>query len=70
MSGMRPSLQGGFRCEITRITVSGVLDELYSQLIPLSRVAVQARQSTEAGTVSILSSLWRAGMATPLRWLS
>jgi hypothetical protein len=27
-------------------TVAGVLDELYSQLIPLSGVAVQARQST------------------------
>jgi hypothetical protein len=69
MSGMRPSLQGGFRCEITRITVAGVLDEPYSQLSQLSRVAVQARQSTEAGTVSILCSLWRAGVATPLSWL-
>jgi hypothetical protein len=62
MSGMRPSPPRGFRCEITRITVAEVLDELYSQLSPLSRVAVQARQSTEAGTVSILCSLLRAGI--------
>ncbi len=33
--------------------VAGVLDEPYSQLIPLSGVAVQARQSISAGTVSI-----------------
>jgi hypothetical protein len=37
--------------------VAGVLDKPYSQLIPLSRVAVQARQSIQAGTVSILCSL-------------
>jgi hypothetical protein len=38
-------------------SVAGVLDELYSQLTPLSGVAAQARQSTSAGTVSILCSL-------------
>ncbi len=37
--------------------VAGVLDEQYSQRTPLSGVAVQARQSTEAGRVSILCSL-------------
>jgi hypothetical protein len=37
--------------------VAGVLGEPYSQLLPLSGVAVQARQSTQAGTVSILCSL-------------
>ncbi len=37
--------------------VAGVLDESYSQLTPLSGVTVQARQSTKAGTVSILCSL-------------
>jgi hypothetical protein len=47
--------------------VAGVLDEPYSQLTPLSGVAVQARQTTKAGTVSRLSYVaWRAGMATPL----
>jgi hypothetical protein len=35
---------------------------------PLSGVAVQARQSAQAGTVSILCSQ-RAGIATPLSWL-
>ncbi len=35
----------------------GVLNEPYSQLTPLSGVAVQARQSTKAGTVSSLCSL-------------
>ncbi len=34
------------------VTVAGVLDEPYSQLIPLSGVALQARQITQAGTVS------------------
>ncbi len=38
-------------------SVVGVLDEAYGQLIPLSGVAVQARQSTEAGNVIILCSL-------------
>jgi hypothetical protein len=38
-----------------------------SQLIPLNGVAVQARQTTKAGTVSIRN---RDGMATPLSWLS
>jgi hypothetical protein len=37
--------------------VTGVLDEPYNHLAPLSGVAVQARQSTKAGTVSILCSL-------------
>jgi hypothetical protein len=37
--------------------VAGVLDELYSQLTPLSGVAVEARLSTQAGTMSILCSL-------------
>jgi hypothetical protein len=37
--------------------VTGVLDEPYNHLAPLSGVAVQARQSTKAGTVSILRSL-------------
>jgi hypothetical protein len=39
-------------------SVAGVLDEPFSQLIPLSGVAVQARQSIEAGTFVA----WRAGM--------
>ncbi len=38
-------------------SVVGVLDKPYSQLIPLSGVAVQARQSTLTGTGSILCSL-------------
>jgi hypothetical protein len=38
-------------------SVAEVLDEPYSQLTPLSGVAVQARQSTYAGTMSILCSL-------------
>ncbi len=51
--------------------VAGVLDEPYSQLTPLSGVAVQARQSTQAGTVFILCRLGSGGpMATPLSWLS
>jgi hypothetical protein len=41
--------------------VAGVLDESYSQLIPLSGEAVQSRpaslQRLEPGTVSILCSL-------------
>jgi hypothetical protein len=37
--------------------VTEVLDKTYSQLTPLSEVAVQARQSTRARTVSILCSL-------------
>ncbi len=37
--------------------VAGVLDEPYSQLYPLSRAAVQARQSAKAETGSILCSL-------------
>ncbi len=51
------------------LPVAGVLDEPYSQLIPHSRVAVQARQSTKAVIVSILCSL--AGRyGTPLSWLT
>ena len=51
--------------------MAGVLDEPYSQLSPLSGVAVQARQSTKAGAVSILQYVaWRAGMTTPLSGLS
>jgi hypothetical protein len=38
-------------------SVAGVLDEPYSQLNPLSGVAVQGRQFTYARTVSILCSL-------------
>jgi hypothetical protein len=42
-----------------------------TQLIPLSGVAVQARQSTQAGTVSILCSLaGRCGYSAELAWLS
>ncbi len=37
--------------------VAGVLDEPYSQLTPLSWVAVQARLSTESGTVSNVHSI-------------
>ncbi len=55
--------------------VAGVLDKPYSQLTPLSRVAVQAHQST-VHTVgwnrfhpTVLYVAWRAGMATPLSWL-
>ncbi len=48
-------------------TVAGVLDEPYSQLTPLSGVAVQARESTQAATVSILQYVaWRAGKAIQL----
>ncbi len=36
---------------------AGVLDEPYSQLTPVNGAAVQAGQSTQAGTVSILCSL-------------
>jgi hypothetical protein len=37
--------------------VTGVLDEPFSQITPLSGVAAQARQCTWAETVSILCSL-------------
>jgi hypothetical protein len=52
---------------------SGVLDEPYGRLIPLSGVAVQARQSSYIGwnrvhCPSYVS--WRAGKSTPLRGLS
>jgi hypothetical protein len=36
--------------------VAGVLDDSFSQLTPLRGVAVQARQRTLAGTVSVLCS--------------
>jgi hypothetical protein len=49
-------------------SVAEVLDEPYSQLNPLSGVAVQGRQYTKAGTVSVVA--WRAGMATQLNELS
>ncbi len=39
------------------LSVAGVLDEPYIQLTPLSEEAKLARQSTRAGTVSILFSL-------------
>ncbi len=55
------------------VPVAVVLDEPDGQLIPLSGVVVQARQSTYVGTMSILSILctvvWRAGIATPLSML-
>jgi hypothetical protein len=34
------------QCRQVQFPVAGVLDEPYSQLTPLSRVAVQSRQST------------------------
>ncbi len=47
--------------------VAGVLDEHFSQLNQLSGVGVQARQFTQAGTVSILCSLkGRYGYSTEL----
>jgi hypothetical protein len=52
-------------------SVAGVLDEPFSQLTLLSGVALQARQSTQAGTVSIICYVaWWAGMANPLNGLS
>jgi hypothetical protein len=51
--------------------VAGVLDEPYSQLSPLSGVAVEARQSTVHTLEPCPSYVaWRAGMATPLSGLS
>jgi hypothetical protein len=53
--------------------VAGVLDELYSQLSPLRGVAVQAPQSTKAGTrtVSILCSIaGRHGFSAELAGLA
>jgi hypothetical protein len=53
--------------------VAGVLKEPFSQLNPLSGVAVQARQSTQAGsgTVYILCSLaGRYGYSAELAYLS
>jgi hypothetical protein len=48
-------IQHGFTCFPS---VVEVLDEPFSQPIPLSGVAVQAHQSIEAGTFVA----WRAGM--------
>jgi hypothetical protein len=42
-------------------TVAGVLDEPFSQLTPLCGVAVQARQSTQAGTGGPSYVAWRDG---------
>jgi hypothetical protein len=53
------------------LNCSQVLDESDSQLIPLSGEAVQARQSTFAGIVSILNSLaCRYGYSAELAYLS
>jgi hypothetical protein len=60
----KDTMKGGFRTGRQnrqdgtgkRTPVASVLDEDYSQLTPLNGVAVQARQSTSAGTVSILCS--------------
>ncbi len=52
------------------ITVAGVLDEPYSQLITLSGVAVQARQSAYRLELYPSYVAWRASMATPLSGLS
>jgi hypothetical protein len=48
--------------------MAGVLDELYSQLTPLSGVAVQVRQYRLEPCPSYVA--WWVGMATPLNWLS
>jgi hypothetical protein len=51
--------------------VAGVSNEPYSQLSPLSGVAVQARQSTVHRLESCPSYVaWQAGTATPLSGLS
>jgi hypothetical protein len=47
------------------LSVTGVLDEPYSQLSPLSGVAIQARQSTRLEPCPSYAA-WRAGMATQL----
>jgi hypothetical protein len=46
-----------------------LLDEPYSQLTPLSGVAVQARQATWLEPCPSFVA-WRAGMAAKLSWLS
>jgi hypothetical protein len=51
------------------LPVAGVLDEPYSQLIPLSRVAVQA-VSLHRLEPRLSHVAWRAGMASPLSGLS
>jgi hypothetical protein len=54
-------------------TVAGVLDEPYSPLIPLSRVAVQARQATYACWNRVhcpMSNLRSLAVTSPLSWLS
>jgi hypothetical protein len=50
-------------------SVAGVLDEPYSQLVPLSGVDVQASQFTRLEPCPSYVA-WRAGMATPLSWRS
>ncbi len=51
--------------------VAGLLVEPYRQLSPLSGVAVQARQSNVHRPKTCPSYVaWRAGMASPLSWLS
>jgi hypothetical protein len=55
---------------VKRISVAGVLDESYSQLTPLSGVAVQARASLHRLKPFPAFVAWWAGMATPLSWLS
>ncbi len=50
-------LGGGGDSKTLLCAVAGVLDKLYSWLTTLSGVAVQARQSTWAGTVSIPCSM-------------
>jgi len=48
----------------------GVIDEPFSQLTPLSGVAVQARQSIHRLEPCLSYVTWRAGMVTPLSWHS
>ncbi len=58
-------------CTYTRWSVAGVRNEPYSQLTPLSEVAIQARQSTRLELEPCPSFVaWRTGMDTPLSWLS
>jgi hypothetical protein len=59
-------------CQTTPYRLSamaGVLDEPYSQLIPLSGVAVQAHSLQRLEQCPSYVA-WRAGMPTPLSWLS
>jgi hypothetical protein len=55
---------------VSRLSCGSVLDEPYSKLIPLSGVAVQARQSTVQRLEQCSSYVaWRAAMTTPLSGL-